>query len=107
MSFPRLTLGIEEEYQLLDPATRELSPSIVGGVILVITVYLLANWAYLNLLGLERVASSRAIAADAVGAGDHRDVGAHHPGRRDDGPDVRERRCRHQDRPGAGDTQSR
>ncbi|MFM9995330.1 MAG: APC family permease [Phycisphaerales bacterium] len=46
---------------------RNLPRAIVGGVILVIIVYLLANWAYLRLLGLERVASSQAIAADAVG----------------------------------------
>lgn len=46
---------------------RNLPRAIVGGVVLVVIVYLLANWAYLNLLGLERVASSQAIAADAVG----------------------------------------
>ncbi len=47
--------------------TRNLPRAIVGGVILVVAVYLLANWSYLRLLGIERVAASRALAADAVG----------------------------------------
>lgn len=46
---------------------RNLPRAIIGGMILVVAVYVLANWAYLRLLGLERVVSSRAIAADAVG----------------------------------------
>jgi APA family basic amino acid/polyamine antiporter len=45
---------------------RTLPRAIVTGVILVIAVYLLANWAYLRLLGVAGVAGSRALAADAV-----------------------------------------
>jgi len=47
---------------------RDVPLSIVGGVMVVIIVYLLANWAYLRLLGYEDVARSRAVAADAVAA---------------------------------------
>ncbi len=52
--------------EVRDPK-RNLPRAIVGGVVLVIAVYLLANWSYLRLVGLERVATSRALAADAVG----------------------------------------
>lgn len=46
---------------------RKILPrAIVGGVLLVIVVYLLANWAYLGLLGVRGVAESKALAADAV-----------------------------------------
>jgi len=51
--------------EVRDPA-RILPRAIVGGVVVVIAVYLLANWAYLRLLGLEGVATSTALAADAV-----------------------------------------
>lgn len=47
---------------------RTLPRAIIGGVVIVIVVYMLANWAYLHLLGVERVATSRTVAADAVGA---------------------------------------
>ncbi len=40
--------------------------AMVGGVGLVIVVYLFANWAYLHLLGDAGVANSRTIAAEAV-----------------------------------------
>ena len=46
---------------------RNLPLAIIGGVLLVVIVYLLANWAYLQLLGFEGVVQSDAIAADAVG----------------------------------------
>ncbi len=46
---------------------RNLPLAIIGGVMLVVIVYLLANWAYLHLLGFEGVIQSDAIAADAVG----------------------------------------
>lgn len=46
---------------------KNLPRAIIGGVLLVVVVYLLANWAYLRLLGVEQVAHSRALAADAVG----------------------------------------
>jgi APA family basic amino acid/polyamine antiporter len=45
---------------------RSLPRAIIGGVLLVIGVYLLANWAYLHLLGFEGVRESKALAADAV-----------------------------------------
>ena len=45
---------------------RTLPRAIVGGVLAVIVVYLLANWAYLRLLGVQGVAGSHALAADAV-----------------------------------------
>jgi amino acid transporter len=45
---------------------RNIPRSIILGVSLVIAVYLLANWAYLRLLGVEGVAASNTLAADAV-----------------------------------------
>lgn len=47
-------------------AERNVPRAITGGVLLVVVVYLLANWAYLRLLGPTDVARSEAIAADAV-----------------------------------------
>jgi APA family basic amino acid/polyamine antiporter len=40
--------------------------AIVGGVVVVVMVYLLANWAYLHLLGVDGVAASKTLASDAV-----------------------------------------
>lgn len=52
--------------EVRNPA-RTLPHAIIGGVVLVVIVYLAANWAYLHLLGGWRgVAASRALAADAV-----------------------------------------
>lgn len=48
--------------------SRNLPIAIVGGVIIVVAVYLAANWAYLALLGFQRVVASGALAADAVGS---------------------------------------
>jgi APA family basic amino acid/polyamine antiporter len=45
---------------------KNLPRAIVGGVLVVILVYVLANWAYLKLLGFGRVAESTTLAADAV-----------------------------------------
>jgi APA family basic amino acid/polyamine antiporter len=45
---------------------RNVPLAVVVGVAIVVTVYLLANWAYLRLLGFEGVAGSRALAAEAV-----------------------------------------
>jgi APA family basic amino acid/polyamine antiporter len=45
---------------------RNVPLAIVLGVVIVVAVYTVANWAYLHLLGYERVAGSRALAADAV-----------------------------------------
>lgn len=47
---------------------RDVPLSIVGGVLIVIVVYLSASWAYLRLLGYEAVAGSPTVAADAVAA---------------------------------------
>ncbi|MHC4908789.1 MAG: APC family permease [Planctomycetota bacterium] len=47
---------------------RNVPRAITIGVIIVVVVYLLANWAYLRLLGPTGTATSDAIAADAVGA---------------------------------------
>lgn len=45
---------------------RNLPRAIIVGVVIVVLVYLSANWAYLALLGHGGVASSKALAADAV-----------------------------------------
>ena len=45
---------------------RDVPLSIVAGVLIVVVVYLLVNWAYLRLLGFDDVVASEAIAADAV-----------------------------------------
>ena len=45
---------------------RTIPIAIVVGLIVVTTVYLLANWAYFQLLGFEGVANSGTLAADAV-----------------------------------------
>jgi basic amino acid/polyamine antiporter, APA family len=47
---------------------RNLPRAIVGGVLIVIVVYLTANWAYLRLIGAAAVAHTRTPAADAVTA---------------------------------------
>jgi len=51
--------------EVKDPR-RNLPRAILGGVVLVVIVYVAANWAYLRLLGVERVAGSQALASDAV-----------------------------------------
>jgi APA family basic amino acid/polyamine antiporter len=45
---------------------RSLPVSIIAGVSIVVAVYLLANWAYLALLGHAGVAGSETLAADAI-----------------------------------------
>jgi len=45
---------------------RAVPPAIVGGVLIVVAVYMLANWAYFRLLGYGGVTGSTALAADAV-----------------------------------------
>lgn len=47
-------------------AQRNVPRAIVGGMVVVAIVYVSANWAYLALLGHAGVASSKALAADAV-----------------------------------------
>lgn len=47
---------------------RNLPRAIIIGVVCVVAVYLLANWAYLRLLGHAGVAASKTLAADAAGA---------------------------------------
>jgi APA family basic amino acid/polyamine antiporter len=51
--------------EVRDPR-RTIPRALVGGILVVIAVYLLANWAYLHLLGADGVAHSQALAADAV-----------------------------------------
>jgi len=53
--------------ELIEPA-RNLPRALLAGVSLVILVYLLANLAYLNTLGVARLARSSAPAADAMAA---------------------------------------
>jgi APA family basic amino acid/polyamine antiporter len=53
---------------------RTMPLSILGGVAVVVGVYLLVNWAYLWLLGFDGVAHSETLAADAVAAA-HGDAG--------------------------------
>lgn len=45
---------------------RTLPRAILGGVLIVVVVYLASNWAYLALLGPQGVSTSKALAADAV-----------------------------------------
>ena len=45
---------------------RNVPLAIVGGVLVVVTIYLLVNWAYLRLLGYDGVVGSQALAADAI-----------------------------------------
>lgn len=47
---------------------RNVPLAIVAGVLVVVTVYLLVNWAYLHLLGYDGVAESEQLASDAVAA---------------------------------------
>lgn len=47
---------------------RVLPLAILGGVAVVVAVYLLAAWAYFALLGFDGVVGARALAAEAVGA---------------------------------------
>jgi APA family basic amino acid/polyamine antiporter len=47
-------------------ARRNVPLALVLGVVIVVAVYIVANWAYLHLLGFDGVAGSRALAADAV-----------------------------------------
>ncbi len=51
--------------EIRDPI-RNVPRAILGGVGVVVLVYLGANWAYLHLLGVGGVARSQALAADAV-----------------------------------------
>lgn len=51
--------------EIKDPR-KNVPLAMIGGVGLVIVVYMFANWAYLHLLGDSGVASSGTIAADAV-----------------------------------------
>ena len=53
--------------ELIEPE-RNLPRALLGGVIIVVTVYLLANLAYLRTLGIGGLASSSAPAADAMRA---------------------------------------
>lgn len=46
---------------------RNLPRAIIIGVLIVIVVYLSVNWAYLELLGFEKLRDSSTVAADAVG----------------------------------------
>lgn len=46
---------------------RTLPIAILVGTAIVVVVYISANWAYLSLLGYDRVVASEALAADAVG----------------------------------------
>ncbi len=49
-------------------ARRNVPRAIVLGVGVVIVAYLASNWAYLDLLGFERVRASKALAAEAISA---------------------------------------
>lgn len=51
--------------EIRDPI-RNVPRAILGGVTVVVLVYLGTNWAYLHLLGVPGVARSHALAADAV-----------------------------------------
>ncbi len=51
--------------EVRNPA-RNLPLAIVGGVLIVIAIYLLANWAFFDLLGHAGVAKTKVLASDAV-----------------------------------------
>lgn len=51
--------------EVKDPK-RTVPFAIIAGILIVVTVYLLANWAYFQLLGYGGVVDSKALAADAV-----------------------------------------
>jgi APA family basic amino acid/polyamine antiporter len=53
--------------EVRNPA-KNLPRSILTGVVLVVALYMLANWSYLKLLGVQSVAASTTLAADAVAA---------------------------------------
>lgn len=53
--------------EVKDPL-RNLPRAIIGGVLVVIVVYVGASWAYFRLLGYDGVVNSRALAAEAVSA---------------------------------------
>ncbi|MEP6686832.1 MAG: amino acid permease [Gemmatimonadales bacterium] len=53
--------------EIVDPE-RTLPRALVGGVVIVVTVYLLANLAYVRVLGLDGLARSAAPAADTMRA---------------------------------------
>jgi APA family basic amino acid/polyamine antiporter len=50
-------------------ARRTVPRALLLGVAIVVAAYLLANWAYLDLLGFDGVRNSRALAADAFSVG--------------------------------------
>jgi amino acid transporter len=52
--------------EVKDPR-RTLPTAILAGTAVVVAVYLAVNWAYLSLLGFDRVSTSGTLAADAVG----------------------------------------
>lgn len=45
---------------------RRIAPVLIGGLVIVATLYLLVNWAYLRALGLHGIAESEAVAADVM-----------------------------------------
>jgi basic amino acid/polyamine antiporter, APA family len=51
--------------EIREPA-RNIPRAILGGMVLVVAIYLLINWAYLHLLGYAAVAGSKTLAADAA-----------------------------------------
>lgn len=51
--------------EIRDPR-RNVPRAIIGGVLVVIAVYVLAAWAYLDLLGFRAVVQSKTLAADAL-----------------------------------------
>jgi APA family basic amino acid/polyamine antiporter len=51
--------------EIKDPK-RNIPFALIGGVGIVIVVYLLANWAYMHLLGESAMATTKTIAADSV-----------------------------------------
>src|SRR3954470_23564235 len=53
--------------ELIEPE-KNLPRALIAGVIIVVAVYLLANWAYLRTLGIAGLAQSSAPAADAMTA---------------------------------------
>lgn len=52
--------------EVRDPE-RTLPRAILAGVVVIVAVYLAANWAFLSLLGPERAAATGAIAAESAG----------------------------------------
>lgn len=70
MVFVLLTFGGWNEAAYISAemkrGSRQIAKALIGGIFIITTLYVLINLAYLNVLGLEGVAGSRAVAGDVM-----------------------------------------